>query len=89
MELRTVGELTKIPPVLEYLLDSVRGWPTTYTWPRVVGQKPGDCSMEKYWHLVNALEEAWTGVEESDRAVISKLDNHRVLIMVCLVRCAI
>ena len=26
LELRTVGELTKIPPVLEYLLDSVRDW---------------------------------------------------------------
>ena len=27
LELHTVGELTKIPPVLEYLLDSVRAWP--------------------------------------------------------------
>ena len=26
LELRTVGERTKIPPVLEYLLDSVRDW---------------------------------------------------------------
>ena len=26
LELRTVGELTKIPPVLEYLLDSVHDW---------------------------------------------------------------
>ena len=45
--------------------------------------------METYWPLVNELEEAWTGVEERDRAVISNLvlqDNHRFLIMVCLVR---
>jgi len=27
LELCTVGELKKIPPVLEYLLDSVRRWP--------------------------------------------------------------
>ena len=27
LELRTVEELKKIPPVLEYLLDSVRRWP--------------------------------------------------------------
>jgi len=27
LELRTVGELPKIPPVLEYLLDSLRDWP--------------------------------------------------------------
>ena len=45
--------------------------------------------MEKYWPLVNELEEAWTGVEESDRAVISNLDNRGFLIMVCLVRYAI
>ena len=30
LEIRTVGELTKIPPVLEYLLDSVREWPWRY-----------------------------------------------------------
>ena len=27
LELRTVGGVTKIPPVLEYLLGSVRSWP--------------------------------------------------------------
>ena len=27
LELRTVGEVKKIPPFLEYLLDSVRDWP--------------------------------------------------------------
>ncbi len=45
--------------------------------------------METYWPLVNELEEAWTGVEERDRAIISKLvlqTNHRFLIMVRLVR---
>ena len=29
--------------------------------------------MERYWPLVNELEEAWTGVEERDRAIISNL----------------
>ena len=48
--------------------------------------------MEEYWPLVNELEHAWTGVEESDRAIISNLDSqydHSALIMVCLLRCAI
>ena len=43
--------------------------------------------MEKGWPLANELEKAWTGVEERDRAIISKLvlqDNHRLLIMVSL-----
>ena len=43
--------------------------------------------MEEYWPLVNELEQAWTGVEESDRAIISNLvsqDNHSALILVCL-----
>ena len=39
LELRTVGELKKIPPVLEYLLDSVRAWPRDqYTPQDMVGQ---------------------------------------------------
>ena len=30
LELRTVGNLKKIPPVLEYLLDSVHDWPPCF-----------------------------------------------------------
>ena len=96
LELRTVGELTKIPPVLEYLLDSVRYWPECRFDSFTVGQKNRNCTtnllyskMEKYWPLVNEIEQAWTGVEESDRSVISNLvlqDNYRFLIMVCRVR---
>ena len=99
LELRTVGELTKIPPVLEYLLDSVRSWPYRSLSSFEVGQQYGNCTthslcskMEEYWPLVNELEQAWTGVEESDRAIISNLvsqDNHSALIMVCLLRYAI
>ena len=95
LELRTVGELKQIPPVLEYLLDSVNNWHTAvlfYSFP--VGQKHRDCisnslysKMEEYWPLMNELEQAWTGVEETDRAIISKLapqDRNRMfLIMVC------
>ena len=89
LELRTVGELKKIPPVLEYLLDSVRGWPTRYLESL---QLAGDQKQElysvtwKYWPLIYELEQAWTGVEESDRAITSKLvlqGNHRTLILVC------
>ncbi len=96
LELRTVGELTIIPPVLEYLLDSISYWPLTSMGSFAVGQKQGNCTtnslyskMETYWPLVNEIEEAWTGVEERDRAIISKFvlqDNHRFLIMVRLVR---
>ena len=95
-EFRNVGELTKLPPVLEYLLDSVRNWHQIYIHSSAVGQKHENCTtnslyckMETYWPLVNELEEAWTGVEERDRAIISNLvlqDNHTLLILVRLVR---
>ena len=85
-----------MPPILEYLLDSVRHWPRCLQFPIDVGQKHKNYStnshhskVEEFWPLANELEEAWTGVEESDRAMISNLvpqDNHSVLIMVCLVR---
>jgi len=41
---------------------------------------------------VNELEQAWTGVEERDRAFISELDlqGHLwLLIIVCLILCTI
>ena len=45
--------------------------------------------METYWPLVNDLEEAWTGVEERDRAAIINLVSQNnigsFLIMVRLV----
>jgi len=94
LELRTVGEQTKIPAVLEYLLDSVRDWPPRLFDDFDVGEKHGICTtyslyskMVEYWPLVDEIEQAWTGVEERDRAIISKLvpqDNNRFLIMVCL-----
>ena len=90
LELCTVGEQKEIPPVLEYLLDSVRDWPNPYCPSLLRYEREGFYSaMWKYWHLVNELEQAWTGVEESDRAIISKLvlqDNHRFLILVCLLQ---
>ena len=94
LELCTVGELKKPPPVLEYLLDSVQDWPTKYFRYRNVGEKHILYStMEKCWPLANELEKAWTGVEESDRAIISKFilqgNNLRFLIMVCLLRSTI
>ena len=93
LELCTVGELKKAPPVLEYLLDSVQDWPRSQLgYSRDMGHKDTLYStMEKYWPLANELEKAWTGVEEIDRTIISKLvlqDNHRLL-MVCLLRSTI
>ena len=94
LELCTVGELKKIPPILEYLLDSIRDWPNQYLYlASAVDPKQRLYSeMGKYWPLVNALEQAWTGVEESDRAIISNFvrqDNHRILILVCPLQYAI
>jgi hypothetical protein len=42
--------------------------------------------MGEHWPLVNEIEQGWTGVEESDRALISNLvqANLRILILVCL-----
>ena len=81
----------KIPPFLGFLLDSVRDWPNRYFPFResAIDEKGRIYSeMWKYWFLVNQLEQAWTGVEESDRAIISKLipqvyQNQGTLIMVC------
>ena len=95
LELRTVGEQKKIPPILEYLLDSVQSWSDLYPHDGLVGQKPQNCTtnslycqFETYWPLVNEIEQAWRGVEESDRAIISKLINVHLknLIRVCLLR---
>jgi len=92
LELRTVGELKKIPPILEYLLDLVHDWHVPYPTDYTVGQKRRDCatnslyckSMER-WSLANEIEQAWTGVEESDRAMVSQLSKgyQRFLIKVC------
>ena len=96
LELRTVGGQKKIPPILEYLLDSIHVWheqsPSFLT---SVGQKHGHrttsslCYKRKEcWVLANEIERAWTGVEESDRAIISNLVQpyHECLITVCLLQ---
>ena len=44
LELRIVGELKKIPLVLEYLLDSVHHWSSKYIGPRAVGQEHRKCT---------------------------------------------
>ena len=46
--------------------------------------------MKYSWPFVNELEQAWTGVEETDRTIISKLApqefRRKLLIMVCPLR---
>jgi hypothetical protein len=44
LELCTVGALKKIPPVLEYLLDSVRDWPKEPPGVYSVGSKHRNCT---------------------------------------------
>ena len=100
LELHTVGELKKIPPILEYLLDSVNDWQIGLPYSPPVGQQHTGCTsnslyskLEVFWSLANKLEQAWTGVEEADRAIISTLapqNRHRVfLILVCPLQCII
>ena len=82
--------MKRIPPVLEYLLDSVQHWPARYLNLGNIGRNDRlYIIMEDWWPLANEIEKAWTGVGESDRAIISKLvpqDDHMFLIMVCLLR---
>ena len=93
LELCTIGKLKKIPPVLEYLLDSIHDWYQRYSLAFTVGQRHRNCTAhslhrkaEAHWSLANEIEQAWTGVEETDRAIITKLAQKHdciFLIMVC------
>ena len=87
LELQADGEL---PPVLKYLFDSfpinqhpqlssgsLEGPSTEIN----TTNSPLDDAQES-WSLVNEVELAWTGVEASDRAFISKYDlqsHHKLL----------
>ena len=92
LELCTVGELKKFPPVLEYLLDSVHSWGGGSFLAFRVSQKHRNCTsnsfhtqMEKCWPSMNEVEQAWTGVEETDRAIISTLaqqDRDRIFLVI-------
>ena len=79
LELRTIGKLEKIPPVLDHLLISIRDWPRYphthkgYT----VSYKGGES-----WPLVNEIEQAWTGVEEYDRDFISNFDQDKLRLLI-------
>jgi len=93
LELRTVGELKKIPVILEYLLDLGDDWHGPYFNGYNVGQRRRYCTKNslycksvEIWSSVNEIEQAWTGVEESDRAIVSQLAKgyQRFLIQVCL-----
>ena len=50
LELHTVGKLKTIPPVLEYLLDSVHDWPGLHFNFLEVGQKHGNCITNSLYH---------------------------------------
>ena len=91
LELRIVGELKKIPAILEYLLDLVHDWQSPPNSPHGTS-KGGSCTSSSFycepvnsWSLANRIEQAWTGVEESDRAMVSQLakGHQRLLIQVC------
>ena len=67
-ELRTDGQQTKIPPVLEYLL---QGDVTPFS-PDSDDLRLTLWKTRDYWAIVNEIEQAWTGIEELDRASVSK-----------------
>ena len=86
--------------MLEYLLDSLDYWQDGVNSFPPVGQQHRGCTsnslhskLDVFWPLANELEQAWTGVEETDRAIISKLalqNKHRMfLITVCQLQCTI
>ena len=94
LELRTMGELKWIPPILELLFFFVRNQHIDYPLSYQVRQKWRNCittnsrhwKAETWWPLVNNLEQAWTGLIQHDRDYISKFvtRDHLGLILVCL-----
>ena len=94
VELRTVGEMKKLPLILEYLLGfsrdqyigSGRSYQVRQSTDTVVTNWL-HWKVEEGWRLLNEVEHAWTGVEKSDRAFISWLVDQGhlgLLILVCL-----
>ena len=59
LELRAVGESKKIPPVLEYLLDSVHHWPTKHSDTYPVGQKHRNCNNLTHFILRSRNAGLW------------------------------
>jgi len=95
LKLCTIGKLKKIPPVLEYLLDSVYDWPTLYIGGYKVGQRHRDWTTNSFysksgehWQLVDEIEQVWTGVKKNNCAFISALVQTKLrhLILVCLLQ---
>ena len=86
--------------MLEYLLDSLNYWQDGLNSVPPVSQQHRGCTSNSLYSkpgvflpLAKELEQAWTGVEETDRAIISSLapqTSHRIfLILVCLPQCTI
>jgi len=59
LKLRTIGKLKKIPPVLEYLLDSVYDWPTLYIGGYKVGQKSTEIGQLTHFILSQGNAGSW------------------------------
>ena len=94
LELRTAGELKKLPPLLEYVLDFACDSSAFFFCSNPVRQSKENAvtnwlywKAKEGWPLLNRIEHAWTGVEESDRAFILSLVKQGCLgdlILVCL-----
>ena len=76
-ERRTDGQQNKVPLVLEYLLQGgVTPFSSDLDEKRLTLR-----TMQDHWAIVNEIEQAWTGIEELDRASVSKWDRD---IRICL-----
>ena len=81
-ELRTDRRKKKVKLVLEYLLQGVTPsysvTPSQDVTPFLSGSDKNRLTLWKtqdYWAIVNKIEQAWTGIEELDRAWVSKWDR--------------
>ena len=87
LELQADG---KLPPVLEYLFDSfgtnqhlrIFSMFSVSSSIKIIATNPLIENAQHAWSFVNEIERAWTGVEASDRAFISKYNSrghHKIL----------
>jgi hypothetical protein len=83
LELHMDGQLNKVPPILQYLFDSIedtrhfKAEDCSYlvSQKKKFEQTSHSGKTQKYWDQVNELEQAWSGVEEKDRALVLKHDK--------------
>jgi len=74
-----------LPPILEYLLEFIHDRPDPYSTYHAIDHMRRGYKSDEGWSLANEIEQAWTDVEGSDRAIVSRLAKgyQMSLIQVC------